>query len=80
MKKIITISILGVIICSAFNKPKITATDYRDTYTGTYFCKSNCGGLNWSTRSSDFSTDTISISVVKDAADSILLINFNKQT
>ena len=74
MRKIIAISILGFVICTAFNKPMFLFTDYRDAYTGTYFCKSACSNKDGVTRESVNTTDTLSIAISKDAADSVLQI------
>jgi hypothetical protein len=53
--------------------------DYRDTYTGYYFCSRICGKLNSELKTHVYTTDTITISIIKDEADSILQINLGNQ-
>ncbi len=87
MKKIIILSILGFIVCSAFTTgilqdkktPALILTDYRDAYTGVYFCNVTCNRLSGDVQERDITSDTISINITKDAVDSILKINFSKQ-
>jgi hypothetical protein len=78
MRKIIATSILVFIICTAFNKPQKTITDYRDAYTGTYFCQSACNTLSGN-RERGYIVDTLRIIVVKDKIDSVLQISFGNQ-
>jgi len=80
MKKIITTSILGFIICTAFNKPNISVTDYRDAYVGTYTCNQYSNTLNSRTMAYTSSTSTVSFSIVKDATDSIMQIRLGAET
>ncbi|HEX7414746.1 MAG TPA: hypothetical protein VF411_11950 [Bacteroidia bacterium] len=79
MKKIITISILGFIICTAFNMPT-AFTDYRDSYTGSYFCNRSCEGMRNRQNTQSTQSDTVTIIVTKDALDSILKITIGKNT
>jgi hypothetical protein len=78
MKKIIALGIISFIICTAFNKPAKLTTDYRDAYTGTYFCKSACnvGKIN---RNMNYISDTLTIRVVKDVTDSVLQVKLGNQ-
>ena len=74
MKTYIALSVLGFIICTAFNKPTKLITDYRDAHAGTYFCKSKVVIANLTHGGSTVINDTISVKVTKDALDSILQI------
>jgi hypothetical protein len=81
MKKIIALSILSFIVCTAFNKPTILVTDYRDAYIGKYFCKSVCSkkdDTNGKIQNS-YRNDTISIVISKDATDSVLQVKLSAQ-
>ena len=73
MKKI---AILGTIVCMAFNMPKLLVADYRDAYIGNYLCKSTCSELSHGNngKQNDVINDDASISISKDAADSVLQI------
>ncbi|MHB8261852.1 MAG: hypothetical protein ACYDCN_13445 [Bacteroidia bacterium] len=77
--KIITLSILGFIICTAFNK---ISNDYRDSYIGTYFCHSSYTVLvnTGQGGTQQTHTDTLSISVAKAAKDSVLAIKIGTNT
>jgi len=68
----------GFFICTAFNKPDNSiALDYRDAYTGIYFCNKWCSiGIGTET---SLMSDTISISITKDATDSVLNFNVGNQ-
>ena len=79
MKKIIAIGILGFIICTAFNKPTVLLTDYRDSYTGTYSCKFYNNHLSSATMQYVLDTGRVSITVSKDAIDSVVQINISGQ-
>ena len=81
MKKIRALGILGFIICTGFKKPITLVTDYRDTYVGTYNCKCYTKQLSSVTTQLTyrFDTTTTSISVAKDALDSVLQITVNGQ-
>jgi|GEM_PF-2260587 len=74
MKNIIFLICIGFVICTAFIIPP---TDYRDTYVGTYFCSSKCQSLNSNYSSINYYNDTITISVTKNIADSILNISIH---
>ncbi len=78
MKKIIGISILVFIICTAFNKLTVLPIDYRDTYTGNYFCRCNCQRMRMKPSDPGTYTDTLTIGVAKDPLDSILKITIGK--
>lgn len=80
MKKIIAVSMLGFIISTAFNKPAILLSDYRDAYTGNYFCTRSCERMKTSPNASTTYTDTLTIGVAKDALDSILKITIGQST
>ena len=77
--KRIFLPILAVsfVISTAFNKPVIRPSDYRDAYVGTYFCSSVCQGVNSEHTGLTTATDTITISVAKDPMDSILQITID---
>ena len=77
MKKIIAISILGFMMCTAFNIPTIF-TDYRDSYTGSYFCNRSCEGMRNRQNTQSTHSDTVTITVTKDVLDSILQITIGK--
>ena len=88
MKKIISICILGFVICTAFNKPQLLHsaltgrslfTDYRDAYTGTYLCKSYIHHLSLENKQYVNDKGTVSIVISKDALDSVLQINLSQQ-
>jgi hypothetical protein len=81
MKKVITLSILGFIICTAFITPQVLdsartdksiITDYRDAYTGTYLCRSNCIRMQFNNPNNLYTQDTVSIAISKDAIDSVM--------
>jgi hypothetical protein len=75
MKKIIAISIIGFLICTAFNWQRGLTIDYRDAYTGTYFCKSKVSTadiIHGGSPAVDY--DTLSVKVTKDVIDSVLQI------
>ena len=93
MKKIIMYIIIGFIICAAFmpavtrsvqgqagNKPSFKLTDYRDVYMGNYFCNCSCRATVSDKSGQGNFTDTATISVVKDALDSILQVNIALNT
>ena len=82
MRKFIIFGVVGFVICTAFTKQNpIITNDYRDAYTGTYFCKQSnsqrSGKYNQEVNIS--SSDTNSIIVIKDVLDSILQINVGKE-
>ena len=79
MKKIITLSALGFIICTAFNKPAVMLTDYRDAYTGTYSCKFYNNHLSSETMLYVLDTGRASITISKDTLDSVVQINLGQQ-
>jgi hypothetical protein len=74
MKKNLTFSILVFIIFTAFNKPKILVADYRDPYSGNYFCRSSCYNKSGDTKQIVNTNDTSTIEISKDIADSVLQI------
>ena len=79
MKKIIFILITSFIICAAFNKPLVLVADYRDAFIGNYLCNSNCKGVRSpSNKNPAATTDVVTVSISKDAADSILQITLEK--
>ncbi len=75
MKKL---AILGAIVCMAFNMPKALVVDYRDVYTGNYFCKSTCSEVSHGNNGMQHDTKNgnVSIEISKDAVDSVLQIKF----
>jgi hypothetical protein len=79
MRKIIAISILGGMVFAAFKMPA-TFTDYRDSYIGSYFCNRSCEGMRNRQNTQSTYSDTITITVAKDALDSILKITIGKNT
>jgi hypothetical protein len=80
MKKIIAAGILVIALCTAFKKKGNSITDYRDAYTGSYFCRINCNKIDLSRRNTNINTtDTMSVSVTKDATDSVLQFTFGAQ-
>ena len=79
--KIIALSVLGFIICTAFIKPKALVTDYRDTYTGTYFCnRTTTTALLGQRIAPKIIKDTVSILVAKDIEDSTMRITIQGGT
>ena len=88
MKTIIVFIAASYIFCTAFkssvslkeeitNQP--TITDYRDAYTGHYFCQSSVSGINPGIKGSRKKiNDTLTIHVSKDALDSILQIKIGR--
>lgn len=81
MKKIITLSIVGFVICTAFNYSVVLLTDYRDAYTGNYFCTRSCERMKTSPNDlNTTTTDTLTIAVAKDALDSIMNITIGQST
>jgi hypothetical protein len=80
MKKSILFLIVAVIFCSTikqkdnFNQGGIgSCTDYRDAFTGRYFCHRNSVRINGE-GPPDLIKDTISIVVAKSAIDSMMEI------
>ena len=74
MKKITTLGLLMICLCTSF-KPvsqKLFLTDYRDTYTGTYACKSYNVDYSVSNQDNKLTMGTANIVITKDAQDSIL--------
>ena len=80
MKKIILISLIGLIICTAFVCPQVSISDYRNAYVGKYACHSSTRQFKGGNTAHAVFTDTISITITKDVADSILLVNIRQQT
>lgn len=78
MKKIITLNMICFIICTSFNNPT-TTTDYRNAYTGTYFCNRMCDSYSGHKPGENSKSDTISIIITKDAVDSVLQISIEQQ-
>ena len=78
MKNILLI-VSGFILLTAFNTRPVLLTDYRDAYTGTYFCTRLCSSLKTEGGGRTTKIDTISIIVSKDVKDSILQINLGQQ-
>lgn len=88
MKKHVLLIVTGFIICTAFHKPKDTicnrtagnsCTDYRDAYTGSYFCHSSSTMVN-PEEGPKKTNSTLTINVSKDALDSILQITIGTNT
>jgi len=92
MKKIIISGILCFVICSAFlpavtrsvhkvagNMPNTITSDYRDAYTGTYFCNRFCNSYKGNRPGGNYTSDTVSVGITKDAIDSVLQINTGQQ-
>jgi hypothetical protein len=84
MKKYILLSLLVFIICSSFKTPacfensiikEIIAPDYRDAYTGIYFCNTVCTRISRSVQGTDVSSDTASIRITKDVMDSVMRVS-----
>ena len=79
MRKITAISIVGFVICTAFIKPTTKpASDYRDAYTGSYFCM--CTQTQMESTGQYTRMDTASIVISKDAKDSILQVKTGSST
>lgn len=87
MKKLICISILSLVIFTAFKKadfighsieqPELNLLiDYRDAYVGIYFCYRSTIGFS-ATEVPSVKKDNTTISITKAAPDSILQINAN---
>ena len=83
MKKISIFIIICFVICTAFitkvtrsvqgqegNKPTVLLNDYRDTYTGYYFCHFSANSFNLS--GPNVIRDTATICLTKDVSDSII--------
>ena len=65
------------IICTAFNKTKIVHPgDYRDSYTGAYFCRRSSTTINLGAPAK-VKKDTITVYVTKDVIDSVLQISMS---
>lgn len=72
MKKNLFLLVTGVIIFSAFIIP---TEDYRDSYVGTYFCRSKCESLNSDYTELSYRNDTITVVITKNnTRDSVLNI------
>jgi hypothetical protein len=88
MKKVIIVCVSGFLICTGFknqNKQKYSSfqtpvTDYRDTYTGTYVCLKTTKSLSRNNNGMDFSSETTSIIVTKDAIDSVLMVDLGEKS
>ena len=76
MKKIILLTLTGFIICTAY-KP---LTDYRDSYTGSYFCNRSCQRLNAPYTELTTYNDTLTIIIEKDQRDSMLQITIGQNS
>jgi hypothetical protein len=76
----LAIIVFSFAIFSAFIKPLIRLSDYRDAYVGTYSCSSLCQAVNSEHTGLSISTDTITIGVGKDPLDSILQISIRTNT
>ncbi len=79
MKKVSFFIIVFSIICTAFNKIKVTdsfkkPSDYRDSYTGSYMCKNSSTIINQGAVPST-KNSTLTITVSKDPLDSVLQIS-----
>jgi len=79
MKKVVIISFVWFLICTAFNSPKALISDYRDGYVGKYFCKKSSSRFQGGKIAPAVSSDTITITISKDALDSVLQINLGQQ-
>jgi len=92
MKKVIISGILCFVICTAFlpavirsvyrvagNTPNTITSDYRDAYTGTYFCNRFCNSYKGNSPGGNYTSDTVSVGITKDATDSVLQINTGQQ-
>lgn len=79
MKRISIISLIGLILCTAFICPQVSISDYRNSYVGKYACKVTGNHFQSNTTSNAVITDTISITITKDASDSVLLVNIRQQ-
>jgi hypothetical protein len=84
MKNIIKSGILVLLICTGFTEDKsffheernnVLVTDYRDPFVGFYFCTVSITG-----RQSQVLTDTLTLHITKDIADSILKITIGNIT
>ncbi len=79
MKKVIILSFIGFVLCTAFYSPQVSIIDYRDCYVGKYLCTNSTSRFQGSTATSSISTDTITIFITKDVSDSLLQINIAQQ-
>ena len=80
MKKITMIGIIVFTICTAFRKSPVLLVDYRDAYAGNYFCNSSCDRMRAKPSDQITYADTLTISIAKDALDSILKITIGQNT
>lgn len=77
MRKIIILGIAFIVICTSFKSKEYVLSDYRDNYTGTYFCNSVCNQSNYQTKRPDFKTDTTNITISKAGQDSIIIVHLH---
>jgi hypothetical protein len=80
MKKIILSICVICVLCSAVSIRLRLITDYRDPYTGNYFCSRSHQHLNSEHSSLVYTSDTLTITISKDAVDSIVDITANQVT
>jgi len=80
MKKILLLFGISFIICSAFNKPLVLITDYRDAYIGNYYCKSKCQVLNSTNTELNTNVDTLTVVITKEFTDSILKVTIRQNS
>lgn len=75
MKKINFFIIIASVICSSFNKVKISCpADYRDSYIGGYFCHKATTVISTSD-GPYLKKDTLSIYISRDPIDSVLQVS-----
>ena len=79
MKKNTILSLLALIIFTAFNKPTIPLSDYRDSYVGIYSCKYYKNHLNSENMLYALDTGWVSITISKDPLDSVLQIDLGQK-
>jgi hypothetical protein len=80
MKKIIALTMLAFIICTAFNRPNKLFSDYRDAYIGNYLCNCNCEGLRNRSNENSVISDIITVGIKRDNADSVMQITIGQNT
>ena len=80
MKNSILFCITSLFTFTAFDKPNSLGSDYRDSSIGSYSCFRNCRELYSEHTSFSVKGDTLTIDVVKDKGDSVLLFTLEKKT
>jgi hypothetical protein len=78
MKIIIIKYATSFIVLILFISSKTLPSDYRDSYVGNYFCKKDCQVVNSNRSGLEIVSDTVTVHVTKDVADSTLNLAFGQ--